>query len=578
MVTLRQYQQDAVQSIFSYWTRGGPGSPLVELPTGAGKSLVIAEIVRRLVQDFDARVLIATHRKELISQDAQAVLNLWPRAPVAVYSAGLSRREFGQITVGGVQSLVSAARKPDFPSFDVVLIDEAHLVAPDDDTQYGILLSELRKLNPDLRLVGLTATPYRLTQGMLTSGSNALFNTITYQADVASIVNQGYLSPLVAPDHAVHQIDLTNVGTRAGEYNTRDLEAAADLEEVNAAVARDVAGALRAGRTSALVFSTTVNHARNLSDHLRAEGVEAHVVTGETAPIMRQASLGAFRRRELACICSCDVLTTGFDAPVVDTLAIVRATKSPGLYVQMVGRGMRLADGKKDCLLLDYGANVERHGPVTKVRTPKEPGSRGKTGEAPVKMCPSCFAEAPVGALRCLHCDYAWPEREVTVEKKASTLDPMGGSVVEPQRHDVADVRARVHVSKSSGKNTVCFDFLNEDGIPIVSEYVCLEHDGFARQKAETWWRTFFESPAPATCEAGVRAWRGGYMKRVNSIIVVQDGKYKRIKSADLSSVPPAREPGSDDDVDLPAVRAQESARAWPKTLDDVFQGDDIPF
>lgn len=571
--SLRYYQQDAVNSVFDYWQRGGPGSPIVELPTGSGKSIVLAELTRRLVQEFDARVLIATHRKELIDQDARAVWSLWPQAPVGIYSAGLSRKELNQITVGGVQSLVVAARKPDFPAFDVVLVDEAHLVAPDENTQYGTLLGELRKRNADLRLVGLTATPYRMGQGMLTSGAGAMFDTVTYQADVQKLVDEGYLAPLVAPAGGVMQIDTSGIAVRGGEFVARDLEAAADLDAVNTSVAADVARALREGRTSALVFATSIAHATHLQQALVAAGVQASVVTGASLPIERAGLLAQFKGRQLQCICSCDVLTTGFDAPVTDVLALVRPTKSPGLYMQMVGRGMRLAQGKENCLLLDYGANVERHGPITRVRAPKEPAARGK-GEAPVKLCPACFAEAPVGVMRCLHCDYEWPAPEVKVDKKASTLDPMGRGVEPPQRHDVRDVRCRVHLSHKSGKNSMCVDFLNEDGFPLVSEYVCLEHEGFARTKAERWWASFFVGPPPATCKEGVQAWREGRMRKVRSVVLVQDGQYKRIKEADVGDAVPMREPGCDDDVDIYAQSTGEP-RAW---ADQVFDGDEIPF
>lgn len=574
--SLRSYQQAAVDSVFDYWTRGGPGSPIVELPTGSGKSMVLAELTRRLVQDYGARVLIATHRKELIDQDARAVWSLWPMAPVGIYSAGLSKKELNQVTVGGVQSLVVAARKADFPAFDVVLVDEAHLVAPDESTQYGTLLTELRKRNADLRLVGLTATPYRMSQGMLTSGAGAMFDTVTYQADVAELVKHGFLAPLVAPDHELTQIDTANIAVRGGEFVSKDMEAAADLAAVNNAVAQDVANALRAGRTSALVFSTSIKHAEHLADALRAREVNAVVVTGASSPLERQGALDAFKKRTLPCIVSCDVLTTGFDAPSTDVIALVRPTKSPGLYIQMVGRGMRIAQGKSDCLLLDYGGNVQRHGPVTRVTTPKEPTSRGK-GEGVVKLCPSCFAEAPAGCRRCLHCDYEWPPPEVKVEQKASTLDPMGGKVEPPQTTPIGGVNARVHMSRNSGKNSVCFTFLSTEGLPVVSEYVCLEHEGFARTKAERWWRTFFDAPAPATCKEGVQEWRDGKMKTVKSVTTVMDGQYRRMKDADFAAAPPMREPGCDDDVDQ---YAQERAEAFArlKALDDVFQGDDIPF
>ena len=568
MPVLRKYQQEAIDAVFSYWERGGPGSPLIELPTGSGKSFVIGELVRRLVQDFDARVLVATHRKELIVQDAVAIRTIWPHAPIGIFSAGLNQKRLDVITVGGIQSLMPHAKKHGMTAVDVVLIDEAHLISIDEDTQYGTLLAILREKNPDLRVIGLTATPYRMGQGLLTTGAGAIFSSIVYRANIIDLVADGFLAPLVPPSRDLIQIDTSTLGTRAGEFIKIDAERVSDIAAVNSAVAKDVAEALRAGRTSALVFASSVKHAEHLCDALELEGVKTQVITGETLPIIRDCALAAFKARKIPCLVSMDVLTTGFDAPCTDVIAIVRPIKSAGLYVQVVGRGMRVCDGKDNALTLDYGENIKRHGPITNVRPPEPP--RGDRTAAVLKLCPSCFAEVPAASASCVHCDYEFPPpevKEIIVEKTASKLDPM--SRAPPEIVLVDKVSCRSHISKKSGSVSMCVDFLDENSIPIVSEYVCLEHSGFARSKAEKWWVFFFGGKAPLTVREGVQAWRNGKMRQVRSVTIVQDGKWARMQSADIVD----REPGDDDDDSTPLLPAAGST-----TLDDVFAGDDLPF
>ena len=338
---LRDYQSAAVDAVIAYWERGGT-NPLVEVPTGGGKSAILGELARVIVQECGGRVVIATHRAELIEQDAAACRRVWPDAPVGVYSASLGQRSVKAITVCGVQSI--AKRAGILGRVDVLIVDEAHLISPDGGTQYRRLIETLRRENPALRVVGLTATPYRLGQGYLTQGLDALFSSIVYRCAIPDLISQGYLSPLVTGD-ASTTVDTSTVGHNAGEFVLRDLELAADVASVTERVADDVAAAIReGGRTSALLFGVGVGHAAHLRDAMIERGISCELIVGETEQIVRQAVIAKFRRRELTAIASCDVLTTGFDAPIVDVLAVVRPTCSASLWVQMVGRGMRVAE------------------------------------------------------------------------------------------------------------------------------------------------------------------------------------------------------------------------------------------
>jgi len=568
---LRPYQREAIDAVISYWERGGL-HPLVEVATGGGKSLILGELARFVVQDCGGRVVIATHRAELIDQDARAVRSVWPEAPVAVWSASLGKRGTAAITVCGVQTVAKKAK--DLGVVDVLIVDEAHLIPPDGDGQYQTLVRGLREINPALRIVGLTATPYRLGQGYLTQGHGALFTSIVYRADVGRLIREGWLSPLVTGAPSV-QIDTASVPTRLGEFAARDLELAADIAEVTDRVADDVVEALRLGRTSALVFSCGVAHAGHLDEAIRARGVESAVIVGDTDQMVRQALIGRFRRRELPVIVSCDVLTVGFDAPCVDVLALVRATQSTALYQQMIGRGLRKADGKDDCLILDYGGNIARHGPVDDVKV-REKASKKGDGEAPVKTCPNCTAEQPTSARVCSECDTEFPPPEKKANAQASNLPVLStgsidGKATPEARHVVGKVAFALHRKRDpEAKPSVRVDYYAPDDggsasvpLKIASEWVCVEHDNYARRKAESWWSANVGTPFPSTVIEALDVLEAGYMKPVAAIVTKPDGEWTRIVKVEHG---PAREPGDDTDQ----ITDQPAAQDWGE--------DDLPF
>lgn len=538
---LRGYQREAVDAVIAYWEKGGL-HPLVEIPTGGGKTAVLGELARFVVQDCGGRVVIATHRAELIDQDAAAVRRMWPEAPMAIWSASLKKRGVSAITVCGVQTV--ARKSEQLGNVDVLIVDEAHLIPPDGEGQYQTLVKGLRSINPALRIVGLTATPHRLGQGYLTQGPTALFTSIVYRCDVARLIADGFLSPLVTGT-ASTQIDVSQVATRMGEFAARDLELAADIAEVTERVADDVHEALQAGRTSALLFGCSVAHANHLADAVRDRGHSCEVITGDTEQMVRQSIIGRFRRRELAALASCDVLTTGFDAPVVDVLAIVRATQSTSLYQQIVGRGMRIAEGKTDCVILDYGGNVARHGPVDAVRVKEATKGKGD-GDAPVKICPVCQALQPTSARACSECDSEFPPPEKKANAVASNLPILSGPATKPTAtiHEVTSVRFAVHRKKGNADapSTMRVEYYNEASflemapvaVKVASEWVCIEHDGFAYNKAVAWWKeNVCGVDMPDTASEAVALMEQGYMRRVVAIKTIPDGDYTRIVAVD---------------------------------------------
>ena len=537
-ITLRPYQAEAVQAVFDYWARGG-GNPVVEVPTGGGKSAILGEIARRLVSEHSATVLVCAHRKELLVQDEAAIRRVWPGAKVGVYSAGLNRYETSQITVAGIQSI---GRKPKLLGrVDVVIIDEAHLVPDKGNGQYRKLLEHLRFANAELRVVGLTATPYRLGQGVLTAGANKLFDSIVYRISIKRLIDEGYLSPLVSARASV-AIDTGEVRIDRGDFVARELELAANVSEITDAVVRDVA---ETKRQHVIVFGVGVEHAAFLRNGFRFAGFSAETVTGDTPPAERARILEAFKAGRLQVLCSCDVLTTGFDAPLVDCLAVVRPTMSPGLFVQMVGRGARLAPGKTNCIVLDYGGNLARHGAIDQI----EPKIKNADGVgAPVAYCPVCLGEMPSIRRTCPHCGHVRPppsRQERKANQRPSSLAVVAGT----KKQKILAVTERIvldYVSQSSGARMLRVDYYGEESSTrqIASEYVCLEHEGYARMKAEAWWMQMTgRTEVPEHVEQAMD-WID-WLRPVKAIRVEPDGKFQRVVGYIFTN----REPGDDGDT-----------------------------
>ena len=552
---LRPYQRDAVDALFAFWGKGG-GNPLIEIPTGGGKSAVIGEICRRLVQDYQATVLVATHRRELLTQDEAAIKRVWPVAPVGVYSSGLARREVRQITVAGVQSI---CRKPRILGrVDVVLIDEAHLVPPKGNGQYRMLFDRLRDVNAEIRVVGLTATPYRLGQGLLTEGDGRIFDCIVYRAKIKALIDDGYLSPLVSAT-ATAAIGTDTVTVRQGEFAARELELAANVTEVTDAVVRDVQAT---GRKHVLVFGCGVEHAAHMRNAFRFAGYSAETVSGETPPAQRHAILEAFKAGRLQVLTSCDVLTTGFDSPNVDCLAIVRPTLSPALFVQMVGRGARLSPGKTNCVVLDYGGNLARHGAVDQIEPRSkalDPAPGSKTA-----LCPQCFGEMAIAKRTCPHCGHVRPlptRQERKANRAPSSLQVVSGE----KKQKILAITDRIvidYVSLNSGKRMLRVDYFTGESATraAASEFVCLEHEGYAWEKAAAWWTKMTGNQnIPANVDEAME--RLEELRPVRGIKVMPDGKHQRVVGWAFGKT---RQPGEDDDE--------------PDSKQEVDPDEDLPF
>lgn len=499
MTQLRPYQREAIDAVLDYWAAGG-GNPLVEAATGTGKSVILSTLTRELLTRWpDMRVLMLVHVKELVEQNAKALLRAWPAAPVGINSAGLGRRDrHSQILFASVQSVHRLGRQ--LGPRDLVLIDEAHLVPRSGDGMYRHLLDDLRETVPDLRVAGFTATPYRLSEGRLDEGDDRLFTEIVYSYDIASGIRDGFLSPLVSKATAT-ALDVSGVARRGGEFVAGALEAAIDRDWITRAAVDELV-AYGQDRRSWLLFAAGVDHALNLRDAVRARGVSCETVTGDTPAGERDRIIRDFRDGRIRCLTNANVLTTGFDAPGVDLVAMLRPTLSTGLYVQIVGRGTRLAPGKADCLVLDYAGNVRRHGPVDAIQVRGSKGSRevkpaaAAVDEVRAKACPECQTLNALPTRECVSCGHAWPRDEGPKhDAHADGERPIlsGGA---PPWLDVEGWRFARH-QKAGSPDSLRVEL--HCGLTTHRVWVCVEHEGYARAKAEKWWRRMGGAEMPTS-------------------------------------------------------------------------------
>jgi DNA repair protein RadD len=536
---LRPYQQAAVDAVYHH-LRTRDDNPCVSIPTAGGKSIVMAQMAKDAVERWGGRVVILAHVKELLEQTADKVKRLCRDLVVGVYSAGLKRRDTEEpVIIAGIQSVYQ--RACDLGPFDLVIVDEAHMIPPDGEGMYRTFLADAKVVNPRLRVIGLTATPFRMRTGTICT-PDGILNHICYEIGVRDLIDQGYLCPLVSKTSRT-ELDVSKLHVRAGEFIAGETEALMDTTERIDAACAEIMRHTR-DRSSVLVFCSGVKHGRHLAQKLRSLGAEVETVFGETLDFVRDEVLDRFRQGDLKYVVNMDVLTTGFDAPNIDCVALLRPTLSPGLYYQMVGRGFRLAEGKENCLILDFGGNILRHGPVDRLSIP---GSRnGKDRKAPLKICPECDSVVLAGVAICPDCGFEFPERERRPhEPKASTEDVLSGPP-KTTTYAVAGVEYSVHTkfgADPEAPKTLRVDY--RIGLyGKQSEWICVEHDGYAREKAEAWWRRRSRTPCPRTAEEAVALARNGVLAPTIAIRVrsAPGEKYDRITGYELGEVLPSED------------------------------------
>lgn len=558
---LRPYQRAAIDSVYAYWKTGG-GNPLIELATGTGKSAVAGTFCKELLGGWpDMRVGVIAHVKELIGQNAQEMLRIWRDAPIGIYSAGLGKRDTRQqILFAGIQSIYKKAEL--LRGFDALLIDEAHLVPRDSETMYGRFIEECRNIVPDMRILGLTATPYRLGTGRLDEGEGRIFDKITYSYGIGQGVDDGYLSPLTSK-RAQGEVDLTGIKTVAGDFAQGELERRMMRDQKIAEACSEIVAYMKQqNRRKAMCFCTGVNHAHAVRDELVKLGLRCESITGDTPGPVRDKLIQSFRNGWMDALTGVGVLTTGFNVPDVDTIALMRPTLSTGLYVQMLGRGTRpiyepgfnmdtasgrraaiAASIKPNCLILDYAGCGRIHGPVDDLtpQAAREQGKSDKPAEEKIKAdttrgkyCPECGELQPIATMECGDCGYAYPveaKHEARADDKAAIMK----AEQVPEWQQVTAMLCNRH-EKAGGTPSLRVDFLC--GMARYSDWLCFEHTNGARDMAHKKWDDLRgDTPPPATIAEALD--REEELMTPSEILVAKDGQFWRIIGKRFGAPPP---------------------------------------
>jgi DNA repair protein RadD len=525
----RWYQEEALQATWNY-LREKKGNPLIALPTATGKAFVIADLNRRALAYYPAtRILNLTHVHTLVQQNYDELLEIWPSAPASVYSAGLKKKDFqAPIVFGTIQSVHKHAEL--FGFRDLVTIDEAHMLSPKEDSMYQKALAKLLAINPFLRVIGLSATCYRMGQGMLTE--DGLFEDICYDktqlADFNKFIEDGHLCTLIAKP-TLTEYDTEGLPTKRGEFDAKEAEFRTDKHDLNLKICEEIYKAAY-DRKSWLIFCTSINHAEHINAILQRSGLDSQVAHSKLDPEVCDKRIEDWKAGRLRCLVTRDMCTTGVNNPRLDFIGMLRLTQSVPLWVQMLGRGTRIYPGKQNCLVLDFAGNVKRLGQINDPKIPGRPGKSG-SGSAPVRVCENCGVYNHASARSCFHCGFVFP-----IVSKLVTTASEAPLIRDDKPHiETYEVKYATYTPHEKYPNPPCVKvayMCGPQGLSRFLEWVCPEHRGSPRKRARDWWRNRSDSEPPITTADYLR--RSAELKTPKKIHVWTNRAYPEIMGVEF--------------------------------------------
>lgn len=475
----RWYQSECSDALFDFVKNEKDHKigkhPVGVVPTAGGKTFIICLTIDKILSAYpNSNILILSHVEEILEQNKEAIEDYF-EIEIGLYSSGLGSKTIKKVTVAGIQSIY---RKPHlFKQFDIILIDECHLVPPNGEGMYRSFLSAL-----DAIYVGLTATHFRLGHGYIHEGEGALFTDIAYDLSEMDkfnrLVEEGYLAKLYTK-RTDYTMDADGIKITGGDYNEKALSDAFDRMEITKR-ALDELIALGKNYKKWLLFAIDIQHAENINAYLLSQGVKSACVHSKMT-LSRKVVIQDYRDDEYQCLVNVDVLTTGFNVPEVDLIGMLRPTKSPVIHVQTLGRGLRPAPGKDHCLVLDFAGNIRRLGPINDVQVKKK--QKGESRGPVVKECPECtLMHHP--SVRICPCGYEFPFKN-SLTAVADAVDVIAQTKPKKQKWmEVRDVSYAIH--QRAGK-TPCVKVSYNTGLHSFNEWVHLDHDGYAKHKARHW-------------------------------------------------------------------------------------------
>ena len=531
MFSLRPYQIDALNVIHNDLSESN-NPVLLQAIMGSGKTVIVCRLINRYYFDSDKKFLILAHKQELVSQflkTFQEKTNI-PLYDIGISCSGLNQKTINRrITIASVQTFFNQVES--FGYTDLVVIDEAHRISIGTNSQYDKVLNTLKSNNEQLRILGITATPYRLGHGYIygdmCSGEN-LFPKLNHHIKYEGLKNAGYLMPLhglVCIDDEMTE-DMSKVNIR-GDYDLFDIDQIM-RKSVHLSSAKKAIEEHCQDYNHICVFCCTIEHAIKIHELL---GDECTLVHSELTDIERNQNMNSWIEGRKRIMASVNILIEGFDFPALDCLVMARPTKSTSLYLQAVGRVLRICESKEKAFLLDLTTNTNNFGTDLdniKVNVPKKVQEKIDIIKRLFKICPECQKEVSSALVFC-DCGYQFKSVGVSDSVSEVNLEPVYFSKTEPVWHKISNIKFFIH--KKEGKpDSLRVEYHNENIYKsrICSEWVCLFHDGYAQRKAQEWWTDNTDVNLPQDIDEAIRVIDFAMMKPVE-ILIDESGKYPKI-------------------------------------------------
>jgi superfamily II DNA or RNA helicase len=397
-------------------------------PTGAGKTIMLSHIIKEMKTSIGGRrTLVLAHRAEILEQNVLKFARVAPQLKTSIYNAS-SKSWGGDVVFAMEPTLRRRENLLTMPDVGLLVIDEAHhIVAPG----YRRIIDHAESLNPDIMILGVTATPSRSDQKNL----GRVFTNAADQITLAELIASGHLVPprtFVIDEFGISE-QLDQVRQIGGEFDMNAVAEIMDRRPVTEAVIDHWQA--KAGDRQTVVFCSTIVHATHVQQAFETRGVEAVLVHGKLAAADRRARLGRFQKGYARVAVNVGVLIEGWDHPPTSCIVLLRPFSCKSATVQMIGRGLRIVAPaefpgivKTDCIVLDFGNSVRTHGCIEQQvdLTERQP----RRGTAPMKPCPECGAMVHIAIMECPSCPYCWPEKptEPIANFEMSEIDIVGGS------------------------------------------------------------------------------------------------------------------------------------------------------
>lgn len=484
MLTLRPYQQEAVDAAVDFLINKS-GHQTLQLPTASGKTIIMSEIAKRcydLAPNYT--MIFVTDVTALIGQGEKELKEQWPTADTSVFSASYDSKDHtGQLVFCGIQSVYDKAYL--FKDVSVIFIDEIDRASLDKKSMYYKFYQGIKQNNPYVRIVGLTATPWKTTSG--TIEGTWICDKISYKIPMETLFKEGFLCPLITPKTSM-TADTSNLKTGAnGDFDEHEMQLLMD-DEALVKAALDDASVHGADRNSCLIFASGVDHAEHIKKIFNDRDERCEVIIGETDSEERRKIVAEFRDFKFKYLVSVGTLTTGFNVKSADMLIILRATQSSKLWLQILGRGLRTHESKVDTLVLDYGGNVERFGDITKIQPPPTKEMKAKAKQSPFKQCFNCGEMIRFLEPSCPKCFVEFGREGSGVNHGAEASTEEIASIERDIRVVPVDrVSFRKHYSHRSKEST--FRVTYHRGMEEISDYFDFETSvAWKRNRACKWW------------------------------------------------------------------------------------------